>query len=200
MDAFEFNKIIGWVLAAVLIIFGGRTFMDLYNGGHGESGEVKSAYMIEVDESATEDTGGKKVAKILDVKPLLKTASIESGEKLAKKCKSCHTFEKGGKNKLGPALYDIVNRKVAGSSGFGYSDPLKAKGGVWDYDALALFLKSPKKAVPGTAMSFGGIKSDTKLADLIAYMRTKSDSPAKLPEPAPEKEAEDKKPAKTKKK
>lgn len=183
MNAFEINKIIGWTLAALLVIFGGRTLMDVYNGGHGGGEVVKTAYNIEVEEAGAAKTnaGDKKDAPAADIKTLLKTADIASGEKQAKKCKACHTFEKGGKNKIGPALYDVVNRKVGTASGFSFSEAMKGKGGDWSYEALAAFLKAPKKDIPGTAMAFGGIKNDEKLADLIAFLRTKSDNPAPLP-------------------
>ena len=82
---------------------------------------------------------------------------------------------------MGPALYEVVNRKMASASGFSYSKALVAKGGVWDYDSLAAFLQAPKKYIPKTTMSFSGIRDEKKLADLIAFMRSKSDSPATLP-------------------
>ncbi len=182
MDAFEINKIIGWSLAALLVIFGGRTVMEVYNGGHGDSGHDKAAYEIEVSEAGATKADGKKAEKAeVDIKTLLAAANVDSGEKQAKKCKACHSFDKGGKNKVGPALYDILNRKVASSPGFAYSAAMKGMDGAWDYDKLAAFLANPKREVPGTAMAFGGVKNTNKLADLIVFLRTKSDNPAALP-------------------
>lgn len=181
MDSFEINKYIGWALFALLIIFGGRTFMDLYNGGHGGDQVQKAAYFIEAEDDGADKANKKAEKKEVDIKPLLASASVDSGAKQAKKCLRCHSFEKGGAHKMGPALYDIVNRKIGGASGYTYSKSMAAKGGDWDYDALAAFLKAPKKYMPKTAMSFSGIRDANKLADLIAFMRSKSDSPAQLP-------------------
>lgn len=181
MDAFELNKIIGWVLAAVLVVVGGQTFMEIYSSGHGTGHAEKTAYAIEVEESADKAPAAKAEEKPLDVKPLLATASIELGEKIGKKCKACHTFDQGGKDKVGPALYDVVNRDIASRDGFAYSDAMKSKGGKWDYDALAAFLKNPKGYVAGTKMAFSGIRKDDQLASLILYLRSLSNNPAALP-------------------
>ena len=90
---------------------------------------------------------------------------------MAKACAACHDFTKGGANKTGPALYDVVERPVAAHEGFAYSDGAKAKAAEkWTYDNLNAFLKAPKKFMPGTKMAFGGIGNDKKRADLIAYL------------------------------
>lgn len=181
MDSFEFNKIIGWTLAALLVIFGGRTFIDIYNGGHGDGAAEKSAYAIEVTADKAGKPTEKKKEAAVDIKPLLAGANLENGAKMVKRCTACHSITKGGANKTGPGLYEIVNRKIAAVGDFVYSDALKAKKGAWNYDQLAAFLRKPKDYAPGTAMRFGGIKNDNKLADLILFLRSKSDSPAKLP-------------------
>jgi cytochrome c len=181
MDGFEINKIIGWALAALLVIFGGRTFVEIYNGGHGDHGEHKPAYVIEVADSGADKGGEKAEKKEADIKTLLASANADSGVKVAKKCAACHTFDKGGAHKTGPALYNIVNRDIGSAEGYAFSDTLKGLDGNWDYDKLAAFLKSPKTFAPGTAMNFGGIKKESQLANLIAYLRSLSDNPAPLP-------------------
>jgi cytochrome c len=113
--------------------------------------------------------------------PMLASADVEKGQKGLKKCKACHSFEDGGKNKVGPNLYNIVGRDKAAVSGFSYSSAMKEKGGAWDYEALDAFLSKPKAYLPGTKMSFGGLKKATDRANLIIYLRGLSANPVALP-------------------
>ncbi len=112
---------------------------------------------------------------------LLAGADSGRGEKVARTCKACHTLEKGGPNKVGPNLWGIVGRPVAGVEGFRYSPALREFGGAWSWDRLARFLEDPRGTVPGTRMSFAGIRRPGDLADLLAYLRTLADEPAPLP-------------------
>ena len=113
---------------------------------------------------------------------LLASANAENGAKIAKKCAACHSFDKGGANKVGPNLWGVVNRPIAEHEGFSYSAALASKKGQhWDYDHLNHFLTSPKAYAPGTKMSFAGISKDAERADVIAYLRTLADNPAPLP-------------------
>jgi len=115
------------------------------------------------------------------VGPLLAKASVDNGEKVAKKCASCHTFEKGGANKIGPNLWNVIGRKMGGHEGYAYSGGMQGMGKDWTYDALGEFLYSPKDFVKGTKMTFAGLKKDEDRADVIAYLRSLSDSPKPLP-------------------
>ena len=112
---------------------------------------------------------------------LLASANIDKGKKVAKKCVSCHTFEKSGKNKVGPNLFNIIGQTRGAVSGFAYSGAIKAMGGKWGFDDLNQFLAKPKKFMPGTKMSFAGIKKSGDRAALLLYLRSFADSPVTLP-------------------
>ena len=111
---------------------------------------------------------------------LLGGADVAKGARTFKKCKACHTVENGGKNKIGPNLWNIVNAMFGQKAGFVYSKPLKAKGGTWNYDTLDAFLAKPKAYIPGAKMAFVGVKKAKERANLIAYLRSLSDNPAPL--------------------
>ena len=113
--------------------------------------------------------------------PLIAAADPERGKKLFLRCKGCHTINKGGRNRLGPNLWDVVNRKKGTAKGFRYSKAFKKLEGTWDYAALDALIDSPRKFAPGTRMAFPGLRKPTQRAAVIAYLRTLSDSPAALP-------------------
>ena len=148
----------------------------------------KEGFAIVAEEGGAEagaESGGAEAAATAPIATLLAKADAAAGEAVFKKCAACHSGEKGGPNKVGPGLWNIVNHPVATHEGFSYSAGMKtfAEGGkVWDYEHLNHFLTAPKKYVAGTAMGFGGLKKDDERANLIAYLRTLSDSPAPLPE------------------
>jgi cytochrome c len=112
---------------------------------------------------------------------LLASASAESGARTFKKCKSCHTPEKGGKNKVGPNLWDVVGKAKASAPGFKYSGVLAGLGGEWSYQDLDAFLTSPKSFAKGNKMTFAGLKKAPDRATVIAYLRSLSDQPKPLP-------------------
>ena len=187
MDSFEFNKIAGAVLFAALVAFGLGVLSDTIFEGHEAEAPV---YVIEVAESGGEHGGepaGGGGAGEEPIASLMASADASAGAGVAKKCAACHNFEKNGANKVGPALWNIVNRPVAAAEGFKFSDSLKvfAEGGtVWDYERLNGFLIAPKKYVSGTSMGFAGLKKPADRANIIAYLRSLADDPAPLPQAA----------------
>jgi cytochrome c len=182
MDSFEFNKIAGATLGTLLAVFG---IKELSAAIYDAEVPEKQGYAIEVAEATTggqEATGGGGAATGKPLAELLKTANAEKGAAAAKPCAACHDFTKGGPNKVGPNLWDVVGRNHASHEGFTYSDAMKAKSGEpWTYEALNTFLTGPKAAIPGTKMTFAGIKQDDKRADLLAYLQSLSDSPKPFP-------------------
>lgn len=179
MDSFEFNKIAGGVLAAALLLFGGRTLAEI--AWH-EPKAAKPGYELAV---AKTTSGGGAAAAAFDAKAVVAAiakGNADAGQDVFKQCANCHTPGKGGEQKTGPNLWGIVNRKVAEVGGFGYSDALKGKGGAWSWESLATFLYNPRAAVPNNKMAFAGVKDPGDLADLLAFLRRQADSPAALPQ------------------
>lgn len=135
------------------------------------------------EQAAAAAPAGQAAAPV-DFNALLKTADVAAGEKVFGKCKACHNAEKGGTNGVGPNLYNVVGGPKAHMPGFAYSSGLQAmaaKGDKWGYDQLNAFLTSPKAYVEGTKMSFAGLSKPEDRAAVIAYLRSKSDSPPPLP-------------------
>jgi cytochrome c len=144
----------------------------------------KQGFAIEVAEAVEAGGGGEASAAATPLPTLLASADATAGAGVAKACAACHSFEKGGANKTGPGLWDVVERPKASHEGFEYSEAIKAKASeAWTYDNLNGFLAAPKKYMPGTKMNFGGIGNEKKRADLIAYLASLSDAPKPFPTP-----------------
>jgi cytochrome c len=194
VDSFEWNKIAGGVLAAFLLMMvGGTVASTLFS--HPE--QEKPSFVpegCEGDRTCGAAKGGDvdPGAKEVPLPNLLAAAAAmpdiaTKGAAVFKQCTSCHNVDKGGKNGTGPNLWGVMGGKHAGKAGFPYSGALAGKSGeVWSWDAANAWLKSPKAAIPGNKMSFGGIGNPEKRAQLLVYLNSQSDKPLALPEPVAE--------------
>ncbi|MBL1431711.1 MAG: cytochrome c family protein [Robiginitomaculum sp.] len=176
MGGLFWNKIFAAVLATALVVFGINELSHKFIN----SEQPETPGFAVVIESASDDTV-TEIVKEVSLAELLSGASASSGERVAKKCTACHTFEKDGVNKIGPALWNVVGRDAAAVDGFKYSSALSASGLNWDFENLNAFLKKPKELVPGTSMSFIGLKKATDRANFMLWLREKSDAPISLP-------------------
>lgn len=179
MNTFELNKIAGGVLSALLVIFASKTYLDIAMHEHKPA---KPGWALPITEIAHD--AGAAPAKPFnpgEVLGLLAKANPDSGQDTFKRCLQCHTPDKGGRNLVGPNLWGVVGRKVASGQGFPYSEAMKTHGGEWTWEQLAAYLHDPRAAVPGNKMAFAGVKDSAELADLLAYIRKLSDTPAPLP-------------------
>lgn len=197
MNRFEIIKIVGAFLMSVLIItvIGqvGNLLVEaeeLEENVYTVAGTEEPAAAEEAvaEEAAAEPglgpTGPLEAAAepgLGPMAPLLAAASVGSGKQLARKCALCHTFKKGGPHKIGPNLWDVVGADKARWENFSYSAALASVGGSWGYEELNSFVAKPGTYIPGTRMTFNGLKKLEDRADLIAYLRTFSDSPRPLP-------------------
>jgi cytochrome c len=179
MDGFEVNKILGAILGTCLFTLS----LNIIAGGiFTPKAPAKPGYEIAVPDTPA---GGAQAA-VPPAEPIanrLASADLKKGELAAKKCVACHSFEKGGANKVGPNLYNVVGGPKAHAQGFSYSAGMKQAGGNWDVESLDKFLANPKAEVKNTSMTFVGIRRPDERADVIAYLNSLSDSPKPLPKP-----------------
>jgi cytochrome c len=177
-NSFELNKILGAVLGTCLIVLA----LSIVSGGlFAPKVPAKPGFVIAV----AKKEGGAPAAKQPEVPlpVLLAKANVEKGKSTAKQCQSCHTFAKGEPNRVGPNLYNIVDEPRGVGRGFNFTQAMKSKGGKWTFEELNKFLTDPRGYIPGTAMTFAGVKNDQTRADVIAFLDTLSDKPVPLPKP-----------------
>lgn len=185
MDSFEWNKIIGAVLGTAIFIFVVKTVAEVV---YEPEIPAKPGYVVEGVQEAS--TAGQPAAPAEEAMPdwgtVLPAADIADGKSISARCQQCHDLNKGGANRIGPDLYNVVDEpRGTGRNGFAFSSAMAAKGGTWTYDELFKFLKSPGSYIPGTKMSFAGLRSEKDRINLIAYLHTLSDNPAPIPAPKP---------------
>ena len=178
MDELRFNKVFSGFLFAGLLLMAGIKIADVLVP-HQQLAE--NAYVIEVPESGAAAADAPVETGPEPILALLADADVGAGEKLSKKCTACHVFEAGGANKVGPALWNVVDRAKGAGDGYSYSAALMESGGEWSYQSLNAFLAKPKAYIKGTKMNFVGLKKPQDRANIIAWMRQQANSPAALP-------------------
>ena len=180
MDSFELNKIIAAVLLVALIIIGIGKLSDAIF--YVEKPKTPG-YVVEVEQTATAgaETKSDKVVEKVDIAALLAIGDLAHGEKVFKKCSACHSIVKGGKNNIGPALYNVVNRQVGLVDNYKYSKALAGYGKNWTFEELNGYLIKPAKWIKGTKMAFAGLRKEKDRASVILYLNKNSDNPLPLP-------------------
>jgi cytochrome c len=187
MDSFEWNKIIGAVLATALFIM----VVKIADESLFPAPKLaKQAYQVpgvtEVASASGDSAAAAPAEEALpDFATVIPAADQAHGQQIAQRCAQCHDWTKGGPNKIGPNLYGIINRARGTHDGFSYSAAMKGKGGSWSYADIFQYTKQPAVFIPGNKMAFAGLPKAQDRLDLIAYMRSWADSPPALPPPAP---------------
>jgi cytochrome c len=182
MDSWEWNKIAGAVLGTLIFVlvvkFTAEAIFETKL-------PAKPGYVVEgVSEEPATSTALAVEETLPDFGTVLPTADAAAGKEISTRCQQCHDLSKGGPNKIGPNLWGVVGRPRAEHPGFDYSSAMAANHDPWAYDKLFRFLKAPQAGVPGTKMSFAGLRSVQDRLNLLAYLRTQSDSPVPIPPPA----------------
>ena len=179
MDSFELNKIVAAVLMVALLVIGiGKLSNVIF---HVEKPKTPG-YTVEVEQTTTVSSSAKTtVEEKIDITALMAMGDVASGEKIFKKCAACHSINKGGKNNIGPALYNVVERKVGGVADYKYSKALATYEKNWTFEELNGFLKKPAKYIRGTKMAYAGLRKEKDRASVILYLNQNSDNPLPLP-------------------
>ena len=179
MDSFELNKIIAAILMVVLLVIGLGKIAD---GVFYVETLKNPGYRVEVDDQLASGTSQTtEMAEKIDIASVMALGDITNGEKVFKKCAACHSINKSGKNKIGPALYNIVGRAVGGVDDYKYSKALASYGKEWTFEELNGFLTKPSSYLKGTKMSYAGLRKEKDRASVIKYLNQNSDSPKLLP-------------------
>ena len=181
-----FNKLAGAIIGIGLLIMG---LMELCNRLFEPETPDTLAIAVDLSDVAAAAEPEEEVdTGPVDFGVLLANANVSAGERVARRCASCHNFEEGEGNKAGPYLWDVMGREVGVASDFGYSSAMNeyaAGGTVWGYQNMYDYLEAPADYVEGTAMIFRGLSDQEDRINLIAYMRSKSSSPIDIPDPLP---------------
>ena len=179
MDSFEINKIVAAILLVALMLIGISKISNVIF--HVDKPD-KPGYTVEVEQVSSDTTiSNNEVEEKIDIAAIMALGDVASGEKIFKKCVACHSINKGGKNKIGPALYNVVGRKIGSVADYKYSKALVAYGKEWNFEELNGFLLKPAKWIKGTKMAYAGLRKEEDRASIIKYLNQNSDSPLQLP-------------------
>ena len=179
MDSFEINKIVAAVLMVALLVIGIGKLSDVIF--HVEKPETPG-YAVDVEEATTVSSSTKaSVEEKIDIDALMAMGDLTHGEKVFKKCAACHSIVKGGKNNIGPALYNVVGRKIGIVEDYKYSKALVSYDKEWTLEELNGYLIKPAKWIKGTKMAFAGLRKEKDRASVIKYLNQNSDNPLPLP-------------------
>ena len=179
MDSFEINKIVAAVLMVALIVIGIGKFSDIIF--HVEKPKTPG-YAVEVNQiTSASSTNESVVEEKIDIAALMAMGDITAGQKIFKKCAACHSIVKGGKNNIGPALYNVVGRKTGVVADYKYSKALASFDKEWTFEELNGYLIKPAKWIKGTKMAFAGLRKEKDRASVIKYLNQNSDNPVPLP-------------------
>jgi len=180
MDSFELNKIIAAILLVALLVIGIGKLSDIIF--YVEKPE-KPGYAVEVEQAVVTaaKSGTDTKENMIDITALMAMGDLTTGEKVFKKCAACHSIVKGGKNNIGPALYNVVNRQVGAVNDYKYSKALSEYGKKWTFEELNGYLIRPAKWIKGTKMAFAGLRKEKDRASVILYLNQNSDNPLPLP-------------------
>ena len=179
MDSFELNKIIAAVLMVALLVIGIGKLSDVIF--HVEKPKTPG-YSVDIEQAIVVNAStSETIEEKIDIAALMAMGDLAVGEKVFKKCAACHSIVKGGKNNIGPALYNVVGRQVGIINDYKYSKALSGYGKEWTFEELNGYLIKPAKWIKGTKMAFAGLRKEKDRASVILYLNQNSDNPLPLP-------------------
>ncbi len=175
MNSFEINKIITAILVTILVVFGIGKISDIV---FDKKEENIVAYKVEAPEGLATQASTEAT---VDISSLLALGDVAHGEKVFKKCKACHSIKKGGRNNIGPKLWNVMFRPIGSVTDYKYSKALSSYGKEWDWEEMNGFLIKPSSWIKGNKMGFAGLKSEKDRASVILYLNQNGDNPKQLP-------------------
>ena len=175
MNSFEINKIITAILVTILVVFGIGKISDVI---FDKDDKDIVAYKVEAPEGLATQASTETA---VDISALLALGDVAHGEKVFKKCKACHSIKQGGRNNIGPKLWNVMFRPVGAVTDYKYSKALITYGKEWSWEEMNGFLIKPAKWIKGNKMGFAGLKNEKDRASVLLYLNQNSDNPKPLP-------------------